>query len=187
MMTRTLAAGGLMPRRPKQPQSKNTTTPGSTSATGTKGPDSSSPLTSLPNCLVSSEGGSDALGAAEPLPNAINAHAAGLACRRSPGGWKLRRDLLHDATRANVGNGGHSDNLWEFQRVEREAEGSPGTFGRVTVTPMRERQSPTDLDRWREVGIERRDSQADESDERCARYDLHSPHAEPMLRPVVTH
>src|SRR6516225_3183443 len=48
-------------------------------------------------------------------------------------------------------------------------------LGRIAVAPMREGQTPTDLDTGREMGAEARDLQSGKTDKRCHAWDFDGP------------
>jgi len=91
---------------------------------------------------------------------------------------------FHHPPRAFVGRHGHRHDLVQAQRFEPMVQNRARTFACEAVTPRVVRESPTDLDRRREVRVERNLLEPDEPDEGVTAHDLDRPETEPMRREV---
>src|SRR5262245_59959448 len=90
-------------------------------------------------------------------------------------------ELPHDRLRAYVLYSGQRDDLGQSRHGEAISERLPRRLGGVALSPTVSGQPEADLDRGREVCLERLAGQASEADE-PARIDLfHGPQPEPML------
>ncbi len=90
-------------------------------------------------------------------------------------------DALHDAARRLVGGDRKRHDLIELGHLETEAHRLGGGFGGVATTPVIGPEPPPDLHGRREVRLEGRRPQPDESDEWLAIANLDCPQPEPSL------
>lgn len=71
------------------------------------------------------------------------------------------------------------------ERRERFVQGGAGSLGRVAMTPCLRRESPTDLDRRKDLGEERRHGESDEPDEFLGGTYARSPQPETEIVPFL--
>src|SRR5262249_21718469 len=89
-------------------------------------------------------------------------------------------ELFHDSARAPILRDGVGDDLGQLEPVEAKAKRGLCSFGSVALFPVRRRESPADLDAWREVSDES-GQQTGESQKRTVGARLDDPEAEPMF------
>ncbi len=93
-------------------------------------------------------------------------------------------ELFHDMTRALVADGGHGDDLGEFQRLEAIGERGLCALGGIAVAPVLIREPPADFDTGGKVGREPWGGEADEADKLSKTRHLDRPEAEAFLGEV---
>src|SRR5579862_1296590 len=84
-------------------------------------------------------------------------------------------DSLHDVPRTKISYGSEGHDFFETDSFKTESQGRTGSFLRIPITPMIERQSPTNLNTGRKRKLIARNIEADESDELFGCFHFGSP------------
>jgi hypothetical protein len=89
-------------------------------------------------------------------------------------------DPFHDPARPDILRNRKRYNFLESRLAKRKCQRRPGRFGRIAAPPMLSGEAPADLDTRREVGVEARHGEADETREWYGVRDFYRSQAEPV-------